>query len=46
MTEKAKAIMSGNENKYYLPENAVDRFLEWPIIQAFFAEEYTYANYL
>ncbi len=43
ITEQAKAIMDGSDNKYYLPKNVIDKFLEWPIIQAFFAEEYTYA---
>ena len=35
--------MDGSDKKYYLPKNVIDQFLEWPIIQAFFAEEYTYA---
>lgn len=43
ITEQAKAIMDGSDKKYYLPKNVIDQFLEWPIIQAFFAEEYTYA---
>ena len=46
ITEQAKAIMEGRDNKYYLPKNAAERILEWPIIQAFFAEECTYVAYL
>ena len=46
ITEQAKAIMKGRDKKYILPKNAVDQFLAWPIIQAYFAEEYTYAAYL
>lgn len=46
IVERAKVIMEGTENKYMIPENAIDDFLKWPVIQAFFEEEYTYAKYL
>ena len=44
--EKAKGIVEGKDNKFFLPENIIERFLEWPVIQAFFAEEYTYGRFL
>lgn len=43
--EKANEIIDGKE-EFGFPKGAIELFLELPIVQSFFEEEYTYAPFL